>query len=522
MELVKKNIHMNKIKCRSSLQLTLDDDFNVPDVKPDIYKIIKEQGDIKITDVKMLNGKLMVKGSLCFNMLYLSDDNGRPIHNISGEVPFDEVIQLDDACVGDEALVTWELEDLTTGIINSRKISVRSILRLTVIVEELYDEATAISIEGDDEVQFLTKKITVTDVAVDKKDTYRVKDQIHLPSNKGNISQILYHEIELRNPEVRLQDNKFNVKGEILVFVIYASEDEENPVEYLETEVPFSASIECNGCSEEMIDNIAFSIASKSLEIMPDVDGEERILDLEVVLEMDIKIYEEEELEMLYDVYSPSKELTPIRKDAHYENLLVKNNSKVRVSDRIKVPNNQPGILQISHASGEVKIDEINLVENGLEVNGVVDIQILYICADDNRPLNAVKGLIPFSQVIEVKGIKPSSIYQVKSGLEQLSVMMLDSEEIEVKSGIGLNTIVFDVIQEPIITDIEVSGLDYEMLQAMPSVVGYVVKGNDNLWSIAKKYYTTMDKIKELNGLESDYIKPGDKLLIMKKVDKLI
>lgn len=522
MELIKKNIHMNKIKCRSSLQLTLDDDFNVPDVKPDIYKIIKEQGDIKITDVKMLNGKLMVKGSLYFNMLYLCEDNGRPIHNISGEVPFDEVIQLDDACVGDEAIVTWELEDLSTGLINSRKISVRSILRLTVIVEELYDEATAISIEGDDEVQFLTKNITVTDVAVDKKDTYRIKDQIHLPSNKSNISQLLYNEIELRNPEVRLQDNKFMVKGEILVFVIYAGENEENPVEYLETELPFSTSIDCNGCTEEMIDNIGFSVANKNLEVMPDVDGEERIVDMEVVLEMDIKIYEEEEMEMLHDVYSPSKELTPIRKEAHFENLLIKNNSKVRVNDRIKVKSNQPGILQISHASGEVKIDEINIVDNGLEVNGVLEVQILYICADDNRPLNALKGLIPFTQVIEVKGVKPTSIYQVKSSLEQLSVMMLDSEEIEVKSGIGLNTIAFDVLQEPIITDIEVSGLDYNMLQAMPSVVGYIVKANDTLWDIAKKYYTTIDKIKELNGLENDHVKLGDKILIMKKVDKLI
>lgn len=173
MELIKKNVHMNKLKCQSSLQLTLDDDFNVPDVKPDIYKIIKEQGAIKINDVKMLNGKLMVKGALYFNMLYLSDENVRPVHNMSGEVPFDEVVHLDEACAGDEAVINWELEDLTTGLINSRKSSVKAIVRLTVLVEELYDEATAVSIEGDDDIQFVNKNITVTDIAVDKKDTKR-------------------------------------------------------------------------------------------------------------------------------------------------------------------------------------------------------------------------------------------------------------------------------------------------------------------------------------------------------------
>ncbi len=522
MELIKKNIHMNKLKCKSSLQLTLDDDFNVPDVKPDIYKIIKEQGAVKINDVKMMNGKLMVKGALYFNMLYFSDENTRPVHSISGEVPFDEVIHLDDACVGDEAIINWELEDLTTGLINSRKFSVKSIVRITVMIEELYDEVTAVSITGDEDVQFINKRITVTDIAVEKKDTYRIKDQIHLPSNKANISEILYSEVELRNPEARISDNKFTVKGELIVFVLYSSEDDEKPLEYFETELPFTTTIECNGCTEDMIDNIDFSIASKSLEIMPDADGEQRVIDVEVVLDMGIKMYEEEELELLSDAYSPVKELTPILKDAHYENLLVKNNSKVRVSDTIKIPNTQPRILQICHASGEIKVDEINPVNNGLEVNGVLEVQILYICADDSRPINSIKGMIPFTQTIEVKDIKSTSSFNVKSAVEQLSVMMLDSEEIEVKSGIGLNAIVFDSITEPIITDIEVADVDYEKLQSMPSIIGYTVKSQDTLWNIAKQYYTTIDRILELNGLENDNIKIGDKLLIMKKVDKVV
>ena len=41
---------MNGLKCKSNIQLTLDDDFNVPDVKPDIEKIMKEQGILLIYD----------------------------------------------------------------------------------------------------------------------------------------------------------------------------------------------------------------------------------------------------------------------------------------------------------------------------------------------------------------------------------------------------------------------------------------------------------------------------------------
>ena len=56
----------------------------------------------------------------------------------------------------------------------------------------------------------------------------------------------------------------------------------------------------------------------------------------------------------------------------------------------------------------------------------------------------------------------------------------------------------------------------------MPSVVGYIAKANDSLWSIAKKYYTTVDTIKEINQLEQESIKVGDKILIVKAVDAIL
>lgn len=522
MDLIKKNIHMNKLKCKSTLQLTLDDDFNVPDVKPDIDQIITGQGEIKINDIKAMNGKLLVKGALRFNVLYLSDGDQRPIHNISGEIPFDEVINMDTGCSDDEPIVKWELEDLSTGLINSRKLSVRSIVRLYVAVEELYDEETAVMVEDSDDVQYINKKIEVTNVAINKKDTFRIKDEIMLPTNKGNISTVLFEDVGLSNVEVRLLEDKFTIKGELPVFILYTSEDEENPMEYFETEVPFSGTIDCNGCSEEMIEDITFSIVSKSLEVKLDSDGEPRSIDMEVILDLGIKVYETCEPEILCDIYSPMKEISPIVRNADYENLVIKNNSKYRISDRIRVSDDQPRILQICHASGDIKLDDVNATGTELQVEGVIEVNILYISEDDAKPMNSMKGIIPFSQVIELKGMKPGSNYEVKPCIDQLSVMMLDSEEIEVKATINLNTIVFDVITEQIITDVVVNDLDMEKLQAMPGIIGYVVKRDDTLWNIAKKYYTTVDQIMAINELEDDRIKEGDKLIIMKKVASMI
>jgi hypothetical protein len=521
-ELVKKNIHMNKLKCKSTLQLTLDDDFNVPDAKPDIDMIITEQGEVNINDIKAMNGKLLVKGSLIFNVLYLCGEDVRPIHNISGEIPFDEMINMELTCADDEPIVKWELEDLTAGLINSRKLSIKSIVRLNVAVEELYDEETAVMVEGPENVCYINKKIEITDVRIDKKDTFRIKDEITLPTNKGNISAMLYDDIRLNNVEVRLLEDRFMIKGELPVFVLYSSENEDSPIEYYETEIPFGGTIECNGCNEDMVEDITFRILSKSLEVKPDSDGEDRVLDIEVILEMAIKVYDIEEPEILCDVYSPSKDITPVIREATYENLVVKNNSKYRIADRVRIPEDQPKMLQICHTVGDIKIDDILVQGTELQVEGIIDLRLLYITEDDTRPMNALRGAIPFTQIIEVKGMSEGSAFEIKPGIDQLSVMMLDSDEIEVKAVINLNTIVFDKVTEPIITDIEVADIDLEKLQSMPGMVGYIVKPGDSLWKIAKKYYTTVDNIMAINEMEDDNIKEGDKLIIMKKVDSIL
>ena len=42
----------------------------------------------------------------------------------------------------------------------------------------------------------------------------------------------------------------------------------------------------------------------------------------------------------------------------------------------------------------------------------------------------------------------------------------------------------------------------------------------DTLWDIAKRFYTTIDTILELNEMENETIKPYDTLVLMKKVEK--
>ena len=134
-------------------------------------------------------------------------------------------------------------------------------------------------------------------------------------------------------------------------------------------------------------------------------------------------------------------------------------------------------------------------------------------------PFYSVEGMIPFSHVIEAPGIREDSTFYLQADLEQLSTSMIDSDEIEVKAVISLNVLVLQCEKLGIIGKVEEKPLDMQKIRSMPGITVYMVKATDTMWDIAKRFYTTVEEICELNQLENDSLSEGQPLLLVKKVE---
>ena len=269
-----------------------------------------------------------------------------------------------------------------------------------------------------------------------------------------------------------------------------------------------------------MIPDIEAGVINQNLEVKPDADGEERIFQVDVVLELEMKLYREEEHEMILDVYTPFRECILKRKKEKLESLLIRNFSKCRLSDRIEVKETQGRILQICHSQGRVKVDKTQIVKDGIQVTGIVILKILYIVGNDDMPFYSMEAMLPFNYVVEVRGIKEDSMYYLHADLEQLSTSMPDGNEIEVRATVSLNTLAFSVQEEMIIEQAEDQPLDQKKIRNMPGIIVYMVKPDDTLWDIAKKFYTTTEEICQMNQLENQEIQSGQPLLLVKKVEE--
>ena len=374
MDFVKKILHQISRKSEAVSQITFDEDYNVPDARPDVGRMIQKKGEVTIGDVQISEGKARVFGGLTFHLLYVSDGERRRICQLSGELPIDETIHLDGLTGGDKVCITWEVEDLNLHLINSRKLGVRAIVTLHAWIEELCDLAVPMEIRGESDVAVKRQEYRVVELAVQKKDVLRVKKELTIPSGKPELHEILWQDLEVRGLDLRSEEGRVSAQGELFVFCLYSDGEEDHPLQWVEQALPFQAEVECQGCISEMIPRIESTLGQTTLEIQPDSDGEERVLQAEAVLELDICLYQEETVSLLQDVYHPHRECIPKVQEETLESLLIRNSSKCRLTDKLqmRVPKNK--ILQICHSDGKIKIDEERIVENGIEVTGARDI----------------------------------------------------------------------------------------------------------------------------------------------------
>lgn len=516
-----KNIHMCRQVKRTQMQITVDEDLNVPDIRPDVELIIQNQNRIVLEHTRIEKGKLYLEGNLEVAILYMDDTKERQVFRLDTKLPFEEIMNMEGVEPGDNVRIRCETEDLNVTLINSRKLAIRGLLCFEASVEEIYDLSAAVETQTKLCTCERQKKLELMQLEVQKKDILRLKEESTLPPNKPDIQEIIWDNVQLRNVRTKLQEGRLAVQGTLFCFVLYSAADEARSRQWLEMMLPFEGELECSGCSPELVPDLEISLAQTEVSAKEDTDGEMRILHIEGVLDLEIRLYGREEAEILEDIYSPEKSLELTVSEEVYESLVMRNESRCKAGGRIRIQSAKPRILQICHSNGSVKIDQTEITEEGIRIEGALAVSILYISSDDAMPFAVLEGAVPFSHVAQVPGIDPSCRFTLNANLDQLSAVMADSEEIEVKACINLNLFIVRPQSQQCIHAIQEREYEQKELEAVPGITGYFVQEGESLWDIGKQYYMTPQQIMEMNALESDQIHPGDCLILMKCMNVL-
>ena len=515
MELKQHLIHRKYYKCEAKNQITIGDDYSIPDGKSDIGAVLQKKAEFQVDEVHTEKGKVRIQGTLKLWVLYLTERSSKPLDFLETEFSVDEILYMDGAENGDNLKIDWNVEELKVAIVHPGKISVRVIVSLSGQIRGTERYLVAEGMDPTENVYLKTNTYTFAEPVYERNDSYRIRDEISLPANKPNVQKVLWQDLQLRGLDLRIQEGKIGVKGELLLFVVYEGEDENSTIQWIEQAVPFHGNVEVSGLTSEMFGILESEIAHSLVEIKPDYDGEMRMFQVEMFVNIHMNLYEERMCNLLKDAYSTKEQLNLQSEQIAYEKLRMCNQTKCRINGQEKIEANIK-IMQILGQHVKLQGKRYKITNQGILCEGMLEVQILFVASSDRQPFGGANISVPYSQLIEIPEIEKTDSWKVCENIEQIFITMPDGNTFEVRGVIQLNACVLQQCSLENITAIESKNYDMESYKELPGMTIHFVQPKETLWSIAKDNRTTMDEIKKANELQLDEVAVGQKLLLLK------
>ncbi|MCL2373562.1 MAG: DUF3794 domain-containing protein [Defluviitaleaceae bacterium] len=516
-ELLKSEVHLDQIKGNEEVQIMLEGDIIVPDAKPDMAVLLQTEERVVVDRAEAGQDRVNYIGRLNVSVLYVAKAADKSVHAISLDRQLDDFINMDGVTKDMWVRVKAQIINIDYRVVNDRKVNYRAVVSISAAVEESHAVGMVVHIDDVPDNQLLKTNISINRTVEHKIDRFAVKDQILLPSSKPGLREILQATAGITNQEVKLSSGRVNLSGQLLVTTLYRGDSDDSLIEFLESEIPFSGPIDVPGANEEMFADANLQILDHNIVIRPDEDGEDRVMEVEVSVGVEMKVYSTETMQVLEDAYLINQELNFVKTAVKLPRLVCLNRNQVPIKEVVTLAGSIPDMLQVFRVKGQAHLDDVKVIDDKVIVEGAINTDILYLAESDSTPLASFRTVIPYRQVIEAKGATPNMRVGVDIAIDNAAFNMLSPRETEIRFLLTFNTQINEDCATDIISDIELTELSSEALNAIPSMTVYVTQAGDSLWKIAKKYNTPLDELIAVNDLDANVrLAAGQKLVVLK------
>ncbi len=514
-ELVKEPLKINQTVGKELMQFSVQGDVIVPDVKPDIIKVLCVDSDIIVNNNEVQQDKVMVEGMVNFKIIYICSDLDRPVRVLNASLPFKEPIDLAGTRAGMSPEIDVSVLNAEFEILNERKILVKAIAQVSVRIINTVEVTLVTDVLGDD-MQKLKESIKVCAYIGEGSEKCVAKEAVELPESKPSIFEILRSDTKV-SKNVKISDNKVIVTGEINISTLYAAEDEERSLQTVDCQVPFTQFIDIMGIHEDAMCDVGIVVKDVYLRVVDDEAGDAKGLEYEIAIEIDARGFEWSEKEVIMDTYSPLYRVEMESKEVMVNQLVNQSFSQVVVKNTFGLEEKED-ITQIYGMFCKPYIPNTAIMDDKLSLEGVVDSWILYSIGEENN-IQCCKHEIPYSASIEIKGAKTDMLGQTKLEVEHSGYNLLPGGEVEVRVVLDVSTKLYKDTELKLISKVDLISVEDQNVEEQPSITIYYVQPGDTLWSVGKRFNSTVEELVKLNEINNPgELYPGQQVLIQKKI----
>ncbi|WP_026476952.1 DUF3794 and LysM peptidoglycan-binding domain-containing protein [Alkaliphilus transvaalensis] len=515
-ELIKDVFSTDQIVGQDTAQAIIEGDILVPDIKPDITRVISVDGMIQVTKKEAVDNKINTEGVIKFKILYVSDRGEESLYSIDSSTGFKQSISVEGITSKMKTEVKGEIEHIDFTINNERKIGVKAVINLQGVgIEERQQELTK-EVGGVSDLQVLKEKLNYTEIVGESSTDTLVKDTFEIEDELPGVKEILKWNARAIEKETKITEGKVIVGGTMMVEILYIGEDLESTLNIYKKEIPFTHFIEMKDVYSDSKYKLKLSVNDLYTDIKEDLQGERRIIEVEGVTKVDVKVMDSQSKELIVDAYSPSQNLKLQKDEVVFKENIGMNRAHMTLRETLDIPNSQPEIKRLFSLQVKPILTDYSLVEDKAIIEGVLESTVIYISEEDLQPLYSFMQEVPFRHYVDVDGLKEDMEANVELSIEEVDYSLVNSSQVDIKVNIGATCEAYAKKVMEVVNGIE------ELEEAVnlshkPSITLYFMQEGDTLWKVAKRYHTTVKQILDSNNVANiEDVKVGDYILIEK------
>lgn len=503
-ETQRENLNINKLVAERKEIIFAEGDMIVPDSKPDILNTICTSGVVSIYRKEAQEDKVRIDGSINTYIMYMPDGTEDTTRGLNTNIDFSENINVPNCREGMNVVTEITIKSIEGKVLNGRKINIKATLEVNLKVYSKEEAQIINDIQNENNLQILKEELKVNSLIGQGETKIYVKDNIPIDTT-DNLAEILKLELNLVNKDIKISYNKILTKAEVEVNLIYLTE--ENKINTANYKIPAVGFVDMQDVTEENVCDVNYEI--KNIIIKPN-SQEEHSVYIEVEIEVMCDAYEEKQINLIQDMYSPTENLC-------FDKKQITTMTEKRNDTSIKQIRETVNLKEIEGMQ-LIDIDVIPTILNENKINSKIlyeaELNLTFIFENTRREIILKDAKIPFEYTVE--NLQNGEQLNTNSRIEikNKDFIIQDGGDINCNIDLQTETNMYRNANINIIDSIEEDG---EREEQDYSIIIYIVKKGDTLWNIAKEFGSTVDGIARVNGIEDrNLIYPGEKLYIPK------
>lgn len=505
MELNKTSVSLCDTITRGTTQAMAEGDVIVPDVKPDILKILQVDAAACVTDRYIENGRLYISGRVDYKVLYIPDSEGERIKSILTSMDFRQTADAGRAEPGDTVFAAAEAERVEFGAQNSRKLRLRAIIHIDYDVCRVTETELCTGAAEGAECEFERVDIeTAADISTHE---FTVRERIEVPAGQSPISEILKTDVRICDTEYKTVTGKIIIKANADISVLYT--DDEGEIKHIEAELPFTEVLDADGVGDETVCDIDYGILNVMCEAEEDSDGDMRVAAVDIDISAAVRCTETVTAEILSDCFLPYSRTRIRREPVTVTRTVCRPSVQNNMREVIEIPDNVPRVAGVYNVIADAVVTKTELQNGRLLCEGKVSAYVLYLTESAESPVYSIKKELPFSYAAECAGAAGDEDTELEARVEHIGYSLNSSGNIELRCLVGIDG---RLVRREVIENIV--EIETDDMPERSGIFIYFAKDGDTLWDVAKRYSIPCGRIAKYNSIDGDTLSAGARLFI--------